>query len=123
MTNMAGPASVRLSRTVGAHGNQITILEAALTDDKEIKELIGRLSLEDLRTLVDTLHKRLDDGCNLFFRLDKQEAFLGKAVLTPGEDVILVRVRIAAFPAKPEIAEKASKEFLESELMRRSQLA
>lgn len=116
LLNVAGPVDVRTSKTEGIHGNPITILEAAIEDDEAIGVLIGGLRVEDIRLLLDTLPKRIDDGCNLFYRLDKQEAFGGKAVLTQGEDVILVRLKVRSFPARCEIAEKTAREYLESEL-------
>ncbi len=119
LLNISGPVEVRTSKTEGIHGNPITILETAIEDDKAIGDMISKLSEGDIKMLLDTLPKRIDDGCNLFYRLDKQQAFGGKAVLTLGEDVILVRLKIRSFPARCEIAEKSAREYLDSELKRR----
>lgn len=119
LLNVAGPADIRVSKTTGVHGNPITILEATVKDGRGIGAMIGRLKEEDIRTLLDTLQKRIDEGCNVFFRLDKQRAFAGEAILTSGEDVILVRMKVKAFPAKCELAERGTRDYLESELKRR----
>ncbi len=120
LQNAAGTAEVRATRTGGVHGNPIVVLEASLEDEQEIIDLFNRLRDDDLEALLATLAARIDEGCNLFFRIDKQEAFKGTLVLTRGEDVILVRTKVRAFPAKCELAQKEAREFLETELQRRA---
>lgn len=120
LLNVSGPSEISVSKTEGIHGNPITILEVPIEEDRGIRDLLGRLSDADIHELLQTLARRIDDGCNLFFRLDKQQAFAGKAVLCQGEDVILVRMKVRSFPARCEVAERSTREYLETELKNRA---
>ena len=119
VSNAVGEAEVTTKQTVGHHGNPITIVEAAVEDIGGITNFFGRLGEESLRTLLSSLESRVDQGCNLFVRVDKQRAYQGALELATGEDVISVRIRVAAFPARCEIAEDLVRGFVTEELSRR----
>jgi len=104
MENALGPQELKILKTEGVHGNPIVILEAEISDPQEVPRFLSRLSREDLETILRTLDNRVDEGCNLFIKLDKQSAFGGLLRLDQGDDVISVRIRVAAFPAKREVA-------------------
>jgi len=112
MMNAFGEVELAVSRTEGHHGNPITILETTIKDPQEIDHFLARLDLADIETLIDTLDKRVDNGCNLFIKLDKQEAFTGVVRLGAGDDVISVRLKIRSFPAKVEVAKAAARQYL-----------
>lgn len=121
MANTIGDRDLKVSATEGHHGNPITVVEGSVKDADGISEFFERLGEGDLRGLLDSLNLRLDDSCNLFLRVDKQAACLGEVKLSPGEDVVSVRVRVSAFPARREIAEEVVREFVESLLSGRGQ--
>lgn len=112
MLNVLGDVELVISSTEGHHGNPIAILEAVVADMHAMDEFFGRLSTTDMEELISTLGQRVDDGCNLFLKLDKQEAYSGSAKLGSGDDVISARLKIRAFPAKPEVARKVARDYL-----------
>jgi len=85
--------------------------------------LFSRLSEGDLDRLRQSAESRMDDSCNLFIRLDKQAAFAGDLVISASEDAISLRLRVSAFPKKPEVAVKVFKEYVDSEIARRHSTA
>jgi RNA binding exosome subunit len=116
MANVMGDVDLRVSRTEGHHGNPIVILEATIEDSRAIDGFFARISDEDMEALIGSLEKRVDDGCNLFLKLDKQDAFAGTIRLGTGDDVISVRVKARVFPARREIAKEALGEYLRAAL-------
>jgi RNA binding exosome subunit len=65
---------------------------------------------EDLSKEVDA---RVDDDGVLHFRLDKQAAFEERWELAKDPDTIDVRVKLVAYPAKPERARRVARAILE----------
>lgn len=119
VSNVIGSKTAELRNAEGVHGNPITIVEASLLDPDSIAGFLSRLGDSDLQGLLQTLEKRVDEGCNLFIKVDKQSAFKGQVRLGSGDDVISIRLRIEAFPAKCEVAQRHVREALGQELLRR----
>jgi len=112
MASILGDVELKVSRTEGHHGNPIDIIEASVEDKDLIADFFRRLSPHDMESVADSLPSRIDNGCNLFIRLDKQAAYLGEVRLAAEGDVISVRIKINAFPARCEVAQGIVKEFL-----------
>ena len=112
MASVLGDVELKVSRTEGHHGNPIEILEAVVEDKDLIADFFRRLDPHDLEAVADSLASRIDNGCNLFIRLDKQAAYLGEIKMAAAGDVISVRIKVNAFPARCEIAQTTVKEFL-----------
>ena len=110
--NTVGPAEIAVTRAEGHHGNPIDILEAIVEQEAGIVGFLNRLGRDDLDALRNTLSARVDDGCNLFVKIDKQSAFKGVVKLGSGDDVISVRIKIRAFPAKSKLAQQMIEEFI-----------
>ena len=115
---LAMPEGVEVKRTRvrGHFGNPIVLLEARVKRKGAIQELwrnilanLGRGGLEELR---GSLPRKIDDRCNLYLRFDKQRAHGGELVFTEGGDAVHFKLKVAAFPAKPEVAVKLVKDFL-----------
>ena len=119
VSNVVGSKEMVLRYAEGVHGNPITIVEATLLDPDSIAGFLSRLSVGDLHALLPTLERRVDEGCNLFLKVDKQSAFKGLVLLGSGDDVISIRLRIEAFPAKCDVAQRNAREALEQEIARR----
>ncbi len=100
--------------TEGYHGNPIIVLEVFIKEKRRSKDFFSRLSADDLQEIADSLEKRMDDDCNLYLRLDKQEAYLGNLKMTTSDDAIAVRAKVESYPKKLENAMKSATEFLES---------
>lgn len=117
--NSVGNLGLRISKTEGHHGNPIIVLEGESREGRAISDFFARLDDQDLHTILNTIDARTDDGCNLFLRIDKQDAFDEKVHLTDGEDAISVRIRVGAFPSRCEVAKELVKTYLTEELVRR----
>lgn len=112
LANLLGHIEAKESRSEGVHGNLIIILEATVNDEETIAGFLRSFREEDRRALLETLPSRIDEGCNLFVRMDKQAAYRGESVMTTGDDVVSIRIHISAFPAKRAIAQSTAKEYL-----------
>lgn len=112
LRNVIGEGEIRVSRTEGVHGNPITVLQVDLEERRAIDAFFSRLSAGDLEEVVRTLDQRVDEERNLFVRVDKQSAFNGHVRLGSGGDVVSVRLRIMAFPAKREVAVECARDYL-----------
>ena len=112
MTNALGPVELSVRKTEGHHGNPLTIIEAVIDGEREISDFFRRLRDEDLETVAGSLMARVDEGCNLFIRLDKQSAFQGDLRLATNDDVVSIRTRVSAYPAKADLARGVIEGFL-----------
>ena len=112
MLNTVGEVELETKRTAGHHGNEIGVVEAHITDARAMGHLCESLPKNDREQLSNTLAERLDDSCNLFLRVDKQSAYDGRIVLARSDDVILIRLKVNAYPAKKEIAVQKTAEFI-----------
>jgi RNA binding exosome subunit len=110
--NTVGEVELETKRTAGYHGNEIVVVAAHSTDVRTMRHLFESLPRSDRELLLDTLEQRLDDSCNLFMRVDKQSAYDGKISLARSEDVIAVRMKVNAYPAKKAIAAQKAAEFI-----------
>jgi len=108
-----GTSVVNRSRTEGHHGNVIEILDSSVDDEELILDVFRRMTPEDLAEAGSALEARMDDACQVFLRFDKQEAYAGRLVLSDGEDVVAVRIKVRAFPAKRVLAAEIVRNLLE----------
>jgi RNA-binding protein len=88
---------VRLSRQVDVMGFLSVVL--------------GGLDDYDRRRLLEGVDSAVDDGCNLYIRLSKQEFLDGNFVLE-SKDPLHVKVKLAVYPARREKAVEAAKELI-----------
>jgi len=117
--NVVGPLEMTVSVTEGHHGNLITIVEGETKEVRDISAFFERISDDDLNEILRSVDARTDEGCNLFLRLDKQEAYEGRVKMTDGDDAVSVRIRVGAFPHRCEIAKDLVKAYVSEELVRR----
>ncbi len=113
--NVLGKSELAITRTEGHHGNPIIVIETAVEDER-IDEFFAKLRTEDVEKLLSSLSSRIDDGCNMFIRIDKQAAFKEYIRIGANDDAISLRVRVRAFPAKKDLATSIMKDYLESTL-------
>jgi RNA binding exosome subunit len=107
--------SIMVTTATGHFGNQISILDAMLKKKDGLaffRMLKEQMSKEDLTRLHRELPQRLDNSCQLHFRLDKQAAFKGKVCLTDDRDAIAVSALIESYPASYEEALRIGGELL-----------
>jgi RNA binding exosome subunit len=107
--------SVSETRVVGHHGNEILILCATLKKKEGLKffdRLRETLPEREMARLRREADRRVDDECNLHFRLDKQAAYKGEFHLTDSGDAISVSAHLESYPARREKAAKVAGDLL-----------
>ncbi len=98
----------------GHHGNPISILIASLNRPSDIRAFWDRVRDHgQMAPLLAELGKRLDARGQLFLRFDKQEAYRGRMKLVRHDDVVSVKGKVAAYPARRERALEVSRAYLE----------
>jgi RNA-binding protein len=108
---------VRRAKCEGYYGNPILILDVCINSSRSIKSFFQRLSGSDRRVLQDNLEMRIDEDCAFYFRLDKQEAYLGRLALgEKGEedDIIAVHGKVKSYPKSRESSLRLMAEYLDS---------
>lgn len=111
LRTVVGDAEVSVSKTEGHHGNPITILEASVEEHDSIDEFFRRIDGPVLEEVLGSLDCRMDDGCNIFLKLDKQAAFSGEVRMATNDDAVSVRMKVSAFPARPAVAKTMVEEY------------
>lgn len=103
---------ITLSRSsaTGFTKKKIEIFEIDLIKDKHINKFLESLnekigkSQKDL--LLKQIESRLDDELNFFIRLDKPSLMQGNYLVTDSGDCYHIKISVAAFPRKKEVAAK-----------------
>ncbi len=113
LSTAIGSEDISISKTEGHHGNPIFVLESQIEDDAKIRAFFERMSADDLDEIVRTLQSRMDDKCAIYIRLDKQSAFTGAIKFGRNDDIISVRLRVRAYPAKYSVASAIVTEFVD----------
>jgi RNA binding exosome subunit len=112
------PEGVDVSKTKlkGHYGNIIFTLTASTEQRKLVREfwvrITTKLSDGELNMLRAAVPESVDEKCNLHLRFDKQLAYEGELAFTKGGDAIHVRLKLAAYPAKHEVATKLVQELI-----------
>jgi len=80
----------------GHYGNPITVLTIKIRDPRKaeatLNYILSRLSQGDRAVLASSLEDRVDKEGTLYFRLSKQDAYLGRLVVYEADDVVRVSV-------------------------------
>ena len=107
MVFVSGLEEVESSRIEGHFGNSLTIFEAELSRARDMKLFLEKLKeARILDLLMNEIEQRLDENCVFHFRLDKQKAYVEKLELADSKDIIDVNMKVAAYPARREIAKE-----------------
>lgn len=94
----------------GHFGNPLVRLTRRIEDRPSIRALWAKWSAAGLPDRIrDDIAARVDEDGVLHFRLDKQAAFRERLELAKEADAIDVRVKLIAYPAKPEEARRAAR--------------
>lgn len=91
----------------GHYKNKVLVLHQKIDKKSDIKlflHTLQKLPLSKKRLFFVDIEKKIDDRCNLFIRFDKQRAYQGGMKIVEHGDSILVKLKIAAYPAKKEVA-------------------
>ena len=107
--------SISSTKAKGHYGNEIEILDATLNKKdglaffNKLQKEVPKMEMDRLRS---ELSRRVDEECQLHFRLDKQSAYKGESHLTDFGDSIHVCARIESYPARQEKAMKIAEALL-----------
>ena len=99
------------------HGGTVRLVEAVLDKSRAVRDVLGRLlelpgARDDLKA---TLEARTDEDGVFYARVDKQEAYAGRLVLTRGEDCVQLRLKLEHYPATREAALASLRRLLDSD--------
>lgn len=114
------PENVRIDRqpVTGHFGNAIVVLKAQTGEAQAIRQVIdafkNKLPKRDLIQLRRQIPQYLSERCTLVVKFDKQTAARG-ALKLGTDDPIVVRAKIAAYPARVEIAAEIARDVLNNE--------
>ncbi|MFB6176087.1 MAG: RNA-binding protein [Halobaculum sp.] len=101
----------------GHNGDRIVTLSARVENADDVRQVLARLAdLTEIERVLSELDDRVTENCELFLRLDKQEAFGGRVALGEG---LTIRTKVEAYPAKRENAVENARDLL-SELREES---
>lgn len=114
--NIFPNASIEMEEAEGLTEDKIIILSGTISKKKDTKEFLNKLldlDKEVLDKLVNDLDKKVDESGNLFLRFSKEDAIDEKIKIVDSGDAIHLKIKIAAYPAKKEIAINNIKEAIE----------
>lgn len=106
------------STCTGFNDRKIKTLEVILDKNRHchrfLKHLISILDNKQITTIINQIPSRLDDNLFFFLRLDKQSFINKKVLLTDSGDCFHIRLSIASFPKRKDIASKIIKEIFQN---------
>ncbi|MEK6942820.1 MAG: RNA-binding domain-containing protein [Nanoarchaeota archaeon] len=112
---------VEKTNAEGVSENKIEILEVNLDRQKLVNDLlfslVSKIKDVDKSMIISQLESRLDSGLHFFLRIDK-ETWINerKIMITDSGSCFHMRISVAAFPKKREIALKLMKELFSKEI-------
>lgn len=107
LKNILPTAKIEREVAEGMMEDKIVILSGKIDKKKETKEFLKNLlsiDKDSLEKLADDLEKKIDKNGNLFLRFSKDSACEEKWKICDTGDSIHLKVKIAAYPAKKEVA-------------------
>ena len=105
LLNILPEAEPEVEEAEGLLGENMLILSGTISKKRHTKEFLNNLLSIDknqLKKLYDDLDRKMDEKGNLFLRFSKEKALDEQ----DGGDSIHLKVKIAAYPAKKEVALK-----------------
>ena len=113
--NILPEAEIEAEEAEGLLEDKIIILTGVVSKKRYTKTFFNTL-LEsvDLDKLNDDLERKMDEKGNWFLRFDKTDALDEKWTILDKGDAIHLKVKIAAFPAKKQIAVDKVREAISS---------
>ncbi len=113
LTFLIDDAEISEIRTEGHFGNPITILEATISRNRDIKAFLKKLKGTGIiEEMLEKMDDRMDDNCNLHIRISKDLAYEGQIKLANNKNIINCSLKTGAYPANKENAMEAADTFL-----------
>lgn len=114
--NIFPDAEIEIEEAEGLTENRILILTGVISKKRQTKDFFNKLLELDskvLDKLINDLDKKVDENGNLFLRLLKEDAIDEKINIVDSGDSIHLKIKIAAYPAKKEVAINKLKEAID----------
>ena len=103
--NILPEAEIEAEDAEGLLEDKIIILSGVVSKKRYTKTFFNTLlDWTDLEKLNSDLERKMDEKGNWFLRFDKQDALDEKWTILDSGDSIHLKIKVAAFPAKKEIA-------------------
>ncbi|WP_405303904.1 RNA-binding protein [Methanobrevibacter sp.] len=103
--NILPEAEIEAEDAEGMLEDKIIILSGTVSKKRYTKTFFNTLiEWTDLDKLNDDLERKIDEKGNWFLRFDKKDALDEKWTILDSGDSIHLKIKIAAYPAKKEIA-------------------
>ena len=103
--NILPEAEIEVEEAEGMLDDKILILKGIVSKKRYTKAFFNTLlEWTDLDKLNSDLERKMDEKGNWFLRFDKSDAFDEIWTIKDSGDAIHLKVKIAAFPAKKQIA-------------------
>ena len=103
--NILPEAEIEAEEAEGILEDKIIILSGVVSKKRYTKTFFNTLlEWTDLDKLNSDLERKMDDKGNWFLRFDKADALDEKWTILDSGDSIHLKVKVAAFPAKKQIA-------------------
>ena len=110
LLNVLPTAVPEAEEVEGLLEEKMLILTGTISKKRETKEflnnLIDAIGKDQLIKLYNDLDRKMDESGNLFLRFSKEKAIDGEWEILDGGDSIHLKIKIAAYPAKKEVAIK-----------------
>ena len=103
--NILPEADIEAEEAEGLLEDKIIILSGVVSKKRYTKTFFKTLmDSVDLEKLNDDLERKIDEKGNWFLRFDKADAIDEKLTVKDSGDSIHLKIKIAAYPARKEIA-------------------
>ncbi len=113
MRTLSPDGTIEAEALEGHHGNPLVMMAVRLEDADTIRAFWRRVKdAGAMPPVLATLDERVDDDAVLHLRFDKQKAHGGTLELARRDDVIAVRAKVAAHPAKRSNAVRIARAYL-----------
>ena len=113
--NLLPEAEIEAEEAEGLLEDKILILTGVVSKKRYTNDFFNKLlQSTDLEKLNNDLEQKMDEKGNWFLRFDKNDALDEKLTVLDKGDSIHLKVKIAAFPAKKQIAVDKVREAIDS---------
>ena len=113
--NLLPEAEIEAEEAEGLLEDKILILTGVVSKKRYTKDFFNKLlQSTDLEKLNNDLEQKMDEKGNWFLRFDKNDALDEKLTVLYKGDSIHLKVKIAEFPAKKQIAVDKVREAIDS---------
>ena len=120
LLNILPEAEPEIEEAEGLLEEKMLILSGTVSKKRETKEFLNNLTHsigeDQLIKLYNDLDRKMDEKGNLFLRLSKEKAAEEEWEILDGGDSIHLKIKIAAYPAKKDVAIKKISEIFPEDI-------